>query len=410
MPPALLVCAAVTSALTAPCAHAAATARVTEAGAVLANAAIRCEFSQADGHWRVVRLSRPDGSDAVTLDAEALALTIFEGPELAGEAFRCTRVTARQEAGEAGLLVALECPDPRVSARLTYWLRGDEPYLRQRVTLTGDAGVVVDELRVLDGAVAAPVAGGGMGLPVWVGESWWLGLEYPLGYAQADEGQVRLYHYPGRSLAAPLQSKTMVIGVAPPGRAARTGFDEYLRAVKRPSRSHLQYNSWYDLRRDELTPERLLATAEAFRERLLEPYGLQMDSFVPDDGWQDPQSVWEPRADLYPQGFAAVARGLAAMGMRLGLWMPLTGFHLDMQWAAEQGLEVSDRGAWYCLSAPRSFAAVKRATARRIADGNLAYYKHDFNMLSCTAEGHGHLPTDRHSREANLDALFALLA
>ncbi len=385
------------------------TARVADTGAVLANDAIRCEFSRVDGHWRLIELARPDGSESVTVAADALSLTLYEGAELSGDAFECVDVVAQDGGDSAELIVTLICAEPRVRATLTYSLSGDEPWLRKRMTLTGDAGVVVDELRLLDGTIGASITGGGMGLPLWVGRSWWLGVEYPRGYAQVGDGRVRLYHYPGRDLAAPLTSKTMVIGVAPPGREARTGFDEYLRAIKRPSRSHLQYNSWYDLRRDEMTPENLLATAAAFHEKLLGPWGLQMNSFVPDDGWQAPQSVWEPRTDLYPEGFAPVARALEALGMRLGLWMPLTGFHLDMDWAAAQGLAVSDRGAWYCLSAPASFEAVKRATARRIRDGHLAYYKHDFNMLACTVEGHGHLPTDRHSREANLDALLALL-
>ncbi len=385
------------------------TARVTDESAVLANDFIRCEFSRADRRWRPARLSRPDGLDAVTITADPLSLVLYEGPEIAGDAFVCVQAGAHENPDEARLTATLDCAEPRVRATLTWWLRADEPWLRMRMTLTGDAGVVVDEVRLLDGTVDAPVAGGGMGLPLWVGRSWWLGVEYPLGYARADDEGVRLWHHPGRDLAAALESKTMVIGVAPPGREARTGFDDYLRAIKRPSRSHLQYNSWYDLRRDEMTPENLLATAAGFREHLLEPWGLQMASFVPDDGWQDPQSVWEPRADLYPDGFAPLAQSLEAMGMRLGLWMPLTGVHLDMEWAAAQGLAVSDRGGWFCLSEPSSFEAVKRATQRRIADGHLAYYKHDFNMLSCTAEGHGHLPTDRHSREANLDALLALL-
>ncbi|MGC9317579.1 MAG: hypothetical protein ACP5KN_06020 [Armatimonadota bacterium] len=385
-------------------------ASVADDGAVLVNDTIRCEFSREQTQWRLQRLSRPDGSSPVTLSAEPLGLILYEGPELTSDAFRCTGASAPHQAGEARLIATLECAQPRISATLTYWLSGDQPYLRKQVTITGDPGVIVDELRLLDGAIEASVTGGGRGLPLWVDRSWWLGVEYPLGYAEMTEGAVRLRHYPGRALQEPLQSKTMVIGVAPPGRLARTGFDDYVRAIKRPSRSHLQYNSWYDLRRDDMTPENLLATAEGFRERLLEPYGLQMHSFVPDDGWQAPQSVWEPWADLYPEGFSPLAAGLERMGMRLGLWMPLTGSHLDMQWAAAQGYEVSDRGAYFCLSAPASFEAVRHATQRRIREGRLAYYKHDFNFLSCTAEGHGHLPTDRHSREANLDALLRLLA
>lgn len=384
-------------------------AELTPDGAVLRNGAMTCHFARADGHWRLTSLSRTDGSARVAVDAFPVSLVLYEGPEVTGDRFTCVDVSAQTDADEARLVATLECADPRISARVISWLSGDEPYLRQQIELTGDPALVVDELRLLDGRLGE-VTGGGQGLPIWAGQDWWLGIEYPLGFAQVEDGRLLLRHYPGRALTEPLVSKTMVIGVAPAGRSARTGFDEYVRAIKRPARSHLQYNSWYDLRGDEMTTETLLRTAAGFSEHLLRPYGLRMDSFVPDDGWQAPQSIWKPRADLYPDGFAPLAAGLDAMDVGLGLWMPLTGYKLDTDWAAAQGLEVSDRGRYLCLSSPHSFAAMKQATAERIRDGNLAYFKHDFNFLTCTAEGHGHLPTDRHSREANLDALLALLA
>ncbi len=390
--------------------HCAPVAEITPEGALLCNGSIRCTFSRQGGRWRMVSLSRADGRSAyVAVDAAAVSLVLYEGPEIAGDQFECVDASAHTTAADARLTATVVCPEPEIRARLTYWLTGNDPYLRKRIELTGDASLTVDELRLLDGRLAS-ATGGGRGLPVWVGTHWWLGIEYPLGFAECSDGAVVLRHFPGRTLAEPLVSKTMVVGVAPDGRSARTGFEQYVRSIKRPSRSHLQYNSWYDLRADEMTTENLLRTATSFNENLLQPFGLRMDSFVPDDGWQAPQSIWRPREDLYPDGLAPLAAGLARMDVGLGLWMPLTGYKLDMEWAAAQGCEVAGRGRYLCLSSPNSFEAMKRATAERIRDGSLAYYKHDFNFLTCTAEGHTHLPTERHSREANLDALLRLLA
>ncbi len=401
---ALLLALSGSMALSAPIADA------TDDGAILRNEALQCRFTREAGRWRMAMLARADGSAAISIDADPLGLVLYEDAEIAAERFECVNVSAEASGDRAEVVAELVCAEPRITARLTYWLADDEPWLRKRVQLSGDPAVTVDELRLLKGELGVETTGGGQGLPLWVGGNWWVGIEYPLGFAERLDDGIVLRHYPGRTLAQPLVSRTMVIGVAPHGRSARTAFDAYLRRIKRPSRSHLQYNSWYDLRGDEMTVENLLRTAEGFHEHLLEPYGLRMDSFVPDDGWQDPRSVWEPREELYPHGFAPLADGLAAMDMRLGLWMPLTGYSLDMEWAAEQGYEVADNGRYLCLSSPDSFEAMKRATERRIRDGNLAYYKHDFNFLTCTAGGHAHLPTARHSREANLDALLRLLA
>ena len=40
---------------------------------------------------------------------------------------------------------------------------------------------------------------------------------------------------------------------------------------------------------------------------------------------------------------------------------------------------------------------------------SIAFYKHDFNYLSCAAPGHEHSPTNEHGREANVDGQIAVL-
>ncbi len=420
------------------------TARVTatpraqyhEHSALLANNAVRCEFSWADGSWRMTRLSRADGSAELKLDADPIGIVIYEGEELSADDFRVEAVPAGPGRERGVITAKLVCEEPPVTAVLRYWLTGDDPYLRKAIIFpeatvaqapspardaerpTGEAdgrtnghqGATIDELRLFEARTDLPLRGGGKGLPVFVGDAWWFGVEYPAFFAEVGEGSFRLKHYPGRTLGKPWQSKTFVCGVAPAGLSLELAFDDYVQSIKRPSRSFLQYNSWYDVRNEEMTLETFRRKVEAFEEHLLEPYGLKMDSYQPDDGWQDPQSVWRPRKDIYPEGFRPLAELFEAHGSRMGLWMPLFGVKLDIDWAREQGYEVSNRGASYCIAGPKSFEAMREATRRNIEECNLVCYKHDFNALHCSAEGHGHLPTDRHGYEANMDAEIRLLA
>jgi hypothetical protein len=135
-----------------------------------------------------------------------------------------------------------------------------------------------------------------------------------------------------------------------------------------------------------------------------------MDAMVPDDGWQDHQSIWAPRKDVYPHGFAPLAHALEAGGTRLGVWLPFNGTNLDINWGVAHGYEKSNKGNFYCLVAPHYSAAIHAALKQDITDGNLSYMKHDFNDLQCSAPGHGHLPDDRHGHEKNLDAELSLMA
>ena len=129
----------------------------------------------------------------------------------------------------------------------------------------------------------------------------------------------------------------------------------------------------------------------------------------------DPKSVFSLRKELFPQGYAPLHKALDERGTQLGLWLPLNGTGLGTEWGARQGYERSngpfqDLQGYFCLAAPKYNAALRQRLKRIISEGNIAYFKHDFVQLQCSAEGHGHLPTIRHGFEANLDATLKLMA
>ncbi len=268
------------------------------------------------------------------------------------------------------------------------------------------AGEPVDAIQVEQLAGTFKPHLGGHGQPLYINGQWFAGLEYPAGYHSGSKDHVRLYHFPGKKR---FTSKRAVWGANAYGRLDDS-FEAYLSRIRKKPRGLLQYNSWYDLRGPELAVDTLLSRYAEFRKALLEPYGLRLDAVVPDDGWQNPQSVWDVNRKVLPHGYKPLAEALAKTGSRVGLWLPLNGAGLDTAWGAKQGYEKSDQGAYYCLAGPKVHQAIRQATEARIRDANLAYYKHDLNWLRCSAKGHGHLPSARHGFEANVDALIDLLA
>ncbi|MCC6445861.1 MAG: hypothetical protein IT210_20705 [Armatimonadetes bacterium] len=378
-------------------------------------------LENVDGLWRTVRFARADGSDALEARSDEAGILLMDGTSLSLADYRAEKAPRfLKTTGQQSLVIeyvprrSLPASAPR-RIRAEYLLRDRDPYIRKSLILTMGEGRAVDRLEVERFRTQAECDRGGRGEPVFVGPSWFFGLEYPGSETSHREGQVALTHFPGlakRDSAGQwaIHSRTSVAGVGRRGDPLALAFRDYLETIRRPRRNLLPYNSWYDWHGDDLTIPNLISTFEAFRQNLLLPYRMKMDAFVPDDGWQDYDSIWIPRANLYPKGLEPLRRMLEAKGTRLGIWMPLNGTNLNIEWGVRQGYEKPGQGNFYCLAAPHYNRAIREATRQLISQGRLAYYKHDFNHLQCSAEGHGHLPTARHGHEANLDAKLELLA
>ena len=371
--------------------------------------------------WRTRSFSRGDDSDRLSIKSDEFRIRMMDGTELTVADFEATEppvVRAEEEIKVVELrLTALE---KALSAgvkgvEIKYFL-ADEPYLRKQIKLTMTGNIPVDRLEVERFVVRQTCSRGGRGEPVFVDDSWFMGLEYPGNEALCANNSVQLAHFPGhpdrdeKNGFFTITSRVAVVGVGAKGDPIELAFSDYLETIRRKNRIMLHYNSWYDFRQDELTVDNMLKTFAGFKEKVLDPYGLKMDTFVPDDGWQNPESIWEPKKKLYPEGFGPLARKLEEQGTRLGLWIPFNGYNLNTEWGEKNGYEKSDQGRYYCLTGKKYNQALRKSLEKIITEGNINYFKHDFNHLRCSGKGHGHLPDDRHGHEENLDAELELLA
>ncbi len=386
----------------------AATVEVAPDRIAIANETIGRTLSLEGGVCRTVRFTNVRAKTHLDVADGGPHLRLINGKEVPASALRLagqiTRTPPDGKGKEVAVAIPVACTQP-APVKATVHLRVADGRHFMHKWCDVESAVPVDAVQVeqLSGKFKTDL--GGRGQPVFVDGKWFAGLEYPAGYHEGQPGQLRLYHFPGRQK---FTTKRAVWGVDVEGNLSDS-FESYLNCVRLKPRSFLQYNAWYDLRGTELAAETLIKRFEEFRKAFLVPYRLRFDAFAPDDGWQNPKSIWDVNRKILPQGYKPLADALAKHGSRVGLWMPLNGTNLDVGWGAKQGYEKSSHGNYYCLASARYGSAVRKATEVRIRDANLSYYKHDFNWFRCSAKGHLHLPTPRHGFEANVDALLDLL-
>ena len=306
-------------------------------------------------------------------------------------------------------IILLE-PSLNCTVELQFDTRRGEPWIRRRIVLTPREP---NALLAIDGALharwhtAAAATRGGMGQPVFLDGAWFVGLEHPWSVNSCSNGVLALQQFPGHQFDSEgIRLQSMVVGTGPAG-GARIAMDRYVATIRRPPRSLALYNTWCDLRGDELTQDNIEKSSKEIA-RNLERYGAKLDVIAVDDGWFVPKSIWECDNTKMPNGLVGLRKSISACGMGLGIWLPLSGLNLDTTWGEQRGYEITGP-KYYCISGTNYNRALRQRLRAVIDEGNMRYFKHDFNFFWCGKTHHGHFPSKEQSTEANLDAEFSLL-
>ena len=184
----------------------------------------------------------------------------------------------------------------------------------------------------------AQTSGEFKGAPVVAGNVY-LGFELPLSESQVCGDTVRFI----LSRALPLEKgKTVVYsavaGVARDGQLRRD-FAAYLeRERAHPCRPFLHYNGWYDI--GYLVPytqQQALQRIDDIGSELHDKRGVQLDSFLFDDGWDDYSGSWHFGQD-FPQGLPAARGRCPNYGAAPGVWLsPWGGYGSTRQERVSRG-------------------------------------------------------------------------
>ncbi len=132
-------------------------------------------------------------------------------------------------------------------------------------------------------------------------------------------------------LMAPRQSivNTAAIGSVPPDQHRR-GFLYYIeRERAHPYRPFLHYNSWYDICWADLkiNEEQCIKVIELYGTQFTQKWDIPLASFVWDDGWDDPKTLWRSMKKNFPDGFSKILHTARKYDSTLGFWLsPFGGY------------------------------------------------------------------------------------
>jgi hypothetical protein len=361
----------------------------------LGNDAIAATWSVAGGAFRAVRLDDRVNRATVPLAPDAFALALNGGGVLRATELRVEgtpRVetlpgdprASRSVERLGGRQVTVWLRDPAGRLRIAWRgvLRDGSRYVRQEIRLeaTG-ADVPVSEIALVDLELpGAAVLGSVRGSPIAAGNIF-LGVEHPLSVSTVEGTRARSVlprELPVRPGTAPAYSS--VIGVARPGQLRRDVLTYLERERAHPYRTFLHYNSWYDIGYGNPYDEAAaVGVIDAFGTELKVKRGVTLDSFLFDDGWDDPHTLWGFNSG-FPHGFTPLKEATARYDSAPGVWLsPWGGYGRARQqrllYGREQGFETNQGG--FALSGPKYYARFREVCLEMIRRYGVNQFKFD---------------------------------
>ncbi len=280
------------------------------------------------------------------------------------------------------LRIVLEYPSAKVQVVWKAILREGANYVRQEVTIRAlHQPLALAQIGLVDAIVpGASVSGQVKGSPVTAG-TWFLGFEHPLSECRVRGDRAACW----LSRELPLQAGlavtySSVVGVTHAAQLRRD-FLNYVELERaHPYRTFLHYNSWYDLGYfDRYNEQGAVAEIQSFGEELTKKRGVKLDSFMFDDGWDDPTTLWKFNPG-FPDGFTKVAQTAASYGAAPGIWLsPWGGYDKPKEQrlasAHAQGFETNEGGL--ALSGPKYYKYFHDTCLDLIAKYGINQFKFD---------------------------------
>ncbi|HNS22598.1 MAG TPA: enterotoxin [Sedimentisphaerales bacterium] len=355
---------------------------------LLSNNVLECRWAIVEGRLRPVYV-RNERFPAVSLrDSECFQLLLADGRVFKGSDLA---VVGTAEIGDLGaeragkqIRAVLAIPDDSLEIRWRVELRDNSNYVRQYISIAAQNSdvdlreIVLVQLRIQDAKAVGTLDGS----PVTVAHGYFHAFEHPLSQARTVDSRIQC----GLPRNTPLkvgeeQTYSSVMGVAPAGQLRRAFLYYVERERAQPYRPFLHYNSWYDIGYGDekiLEPD-ALKVIDLFGRELIQRRGVKLDSFVWDDGWDNPASLWRFH-EGFPKGFTLLQHAAAQYNSAIGAWLsPWGGYGKSkeerMKYGKQEGFETNERGL--SMAGPKYYARFRDACLGMIRDYDLNYFKFD---------------------------------
>ena len=267
--------------------------------------------------------------------------------------------------------------------------------------------LVVEEAILGNWTIEEKLSGGGIGLPVFVNDYWFFSGEEPWVGNIVSSNKLFLIHYPSAYIknGEKWTSDSMAIGGGT--QDAKLILKDYINSVILPPRFFSLYNTWYDLRENDLSLANVITNFMQLTNKLNQ-FGENIDYCVIDDGWFFKDTLYGTNTNTFPNDLKEISDIINPLKSNLGLWLPFSGLYLDNAGLRQFGYEEAN-SKFYCLSGTNYYSALSKRLYEIITHDHVAFFKHDFNFFDCMIGGHGHLRNLIHSREMNMRQTSKLL-
>ena len=363
---------------------------------VLENAVLLCEWDISGGQLKPNHfVDKPAGAAIDAGQAECFQLVLDGGRILRASELRIIGKPkirniepdpkscrlGEQYAGKE-ILITLGLPDENLEVLWRAILRDGSNYVRQEITFTAkNKAIDIKEIVLWELAAKAEVKGIVDGSPV-VASNMFFAFENPLSKSTSDSNGFKCsLPYTTRLEAGERLEYSSVFGVVPAGQLRRSFLYYIERERVHPYRPFLHYNSWYDIGygAEKIQPEQFIEVVELFGKELIQKRGVAMQSFVLDDGWDDPASLWQFH-EGYPDGFTPLRRMVEKYDSVLGAWLsPFGGYgkakEARLKYGRQQGFETNKSG--FSLAGKKYFGRFRDVCVKMINDYDLNYFKFD---------------------------------
>ena len=161
----------------------------------------------------------------------------------------------------------------------------------------------------------------------------------------------------------------------------RRAFLAYIEAERpRPYQPFLHYNSWYDLGYENRFGETgAIDRVNAFGQQLVLNRHVQLDSYLFDDGWDNPKSLWGFNSG-FPHGFTKTGETAAKYKAGIGVWLSPWGGYAEQKdqriaFGRAHGYEILNNG--FALSGPKYYDLFQQTCLQMIDKYHVNQFKFD---------------------------------
>ncbi len=317
---------------------------------------------------------------------KASDLKIIDGPNLKKLEPNSESCRLAERFGGKQISVKLASSNNNLEVEWRAILRDGSNYVRQEIILAAaNKSIKIEEIVLLELSESnAKVMGTVDGSPVVVGNMFFA-YEHPLSKSKILQRNLNILRcsLPYMILLKPGEPilHSSVIGVVPQGQLRR-GFLYYVeRERAHPYRPFLHYNSWYDIgfRAEKILEHDFLEVIKLFGNELIKKRQVVMDSFVLDDGWDDPASLWRFHKG-FPNGFSNLQKAAKEYNSILGAWLsPFGGYGQAkkerLKYGQQQGFETNKSG--FSLAGSTYYTRFRDVCVKMLREYELNYFKFD---------------------------------